>query len=224
MPLVPTTVQSAKKTKWFHPSRPRLIAAAIVSLALLILQPHSWPFEPRIMNAWSGAAASYLIFTWIFMVRCNAEQTRHLSTREDEARFTVDMLLVLGCLASIGEVILTLGLAGHAKRPLVFWLTGAALISFALSWTLLHTIYALHYARLYYREGDGSGVDFHTKDAPDYLDFCYLAFAIGVTFGTTDTDIGGRVFRRTILKHSLLSFFFATIIVGLSINVIASWL
>lgn len=158
------------------------------------------------------------------MVRCDAERTHHLSTHEDEARSTVDLLLVLGCLASIGEVILTLGLAGHAKGSLVFWLTGAALISFALSWLLVHTIYALHYARLYYREGDGSGVDFHTNEEPDYLDFCYLAFAIGVTFGTTDTDIGGRIFRRTILKHSLLSFFFATVIVGLSINVIASWL
>ncbi|MEO6908838.1 MAG: DUF1345 domain-containing protein, partial [Abditibacteriaceae bacterium] len=82
----------------------------------------------------------------------------------------------------------------------------------------------LHYARLYYGEGEGSGVDFHTKEEPDYLDFCYLAFAIGVTFGSTDPDIAGRIFRHTILKHSLLSFFFATVIVGLSINVIASWL
>lgn len=191
-------------------------------MAVMVLQPHGWPMASRVMNAWSAAAACYLILTWTLMLRCDAAQTRHLSTREDEGRFTVDILLVLGCLANIGEVIMTLGQAGQTKGLLVALLTTGALISFTLSWMLVHTIYALHYTRLYYHEG--GGVDFHNDEDPDFIDFCYLAFAVGVTFGSTDPDITGRVFRRTILKHSLLSFFFATVIVGTSINVIASWL
>jgi uncharacterized membrane protein len=210
---------------WFHSSRHRLLLAAISGAAMMVLQPHSWPMALCIMNAWSVGAACYLILTKILILRCNAEETRCISRREDEAGFTVDTLPVLGCLASVGEIIMTLGLAEHAKGPLALWLAAASCVSFALSWMLVHIVYALHYACLYYHDGEKGGINFlHDDGEPNYMDFCTLSFAIAIVMGPDITEIPGRKFRRTIIRHSLLSFFFATVILGIAMSMFTTWM
>lgn len=217
--------EDAININWFHSSRHRLLLAAISGAAMIFLQPHSWPMLLRIMNSWSVVAACYLILTRIAILRCTAEQTRYLSMREGETGFTVDTLPVLGCLASICEIVMILGLGEHAKGSMALWLTGAAVLSFALSWFLVHTIYALHYACLYYHDGGKGGVTLHLDDGdPNYMDFCTLSFAIALALGPDFTEVPGRAFRRTIIRHSLLSFFFATIILGVAMSMFMTWL
>jgi uncharacterized membrane protein len=99
-------------------------------------------------------------------------------------------------------------------------LTIAAVLAVALSSVVVHTVFALRYAREYYTDPVG-GVDFKTDDDPDYQDFAYLAFTIGMTFQVSDTDIQGRKVRRTVLKHSLISYLFGAVILAVVINVIA---
>jgi uncharacterized membrane protein len=96
-------------------------------------------------------------------------------------------------------------------------------VSVVLAWVVVHTIFTLRYARIYYGGPDG-GVDFNEKAAPDYADFAYLAFTIGMTFQVSDTDLTSKAMRRTALRHALISYLFGAVIIGLIINVVASLL
>jgi uncharacterized membrane protein len=89
-----------------------------------------------------------------------------------------------------------------------------------LSWTVIHTVFALRYARLYYSGTDG-GVDFHEDAKPRFSDFAYLAFTVGMTFQVSDTDLNTSAFRATVLRHALLSHLFGTVVVALTINLVA---
>ena len=90
----------------------------------------------------------------------------------------------------------------------------------AVSWGVVHTTYALKYARLYYR-GPNGGVDFHDPVEPAYKDFAYLAFTVGMTFQVSDTEINAREIRATILKQALLSYLFGAVILAVTINLLA---
>ena len=90
----------------------------------------------------------------------------------------------------------------------------------------MHTVFALRYAHQYYAPQVDGHIDFKSgKDyEPDYGDFAYVAFTIGMTFQVSDTDVGSRLTRRTVLKHTLMSYLFGAVIVALMVNVIASLL
>jgi uncharacterized membrane protein len=82
----------------------------------------------------------------------------------------------------------------------------------------------LRYARLYYRSGQIGGIDFNEEGPPDYLDFAYVAFTIGLTFQVSDTNLSSKQIRRLALRHALLSYLFGAVIIGLTINVVATLL
>ena len=97
---------------------------------------------------------------------------------------------------------------------------GLALVSVFVSWTLVHTLFTLKYARLYY-SGTVGGIDFNESEDPQYSDFAYLAFTIGMTFQVSDTDLQTKTIRRTALRHALISFPLGTVIIATSINLVA---
>jgi uncharacterized membrane protein len=94
--------------------------------------------------------------------------------------------------------------------------------SVAVSWGVVHTVYAVRYADLYYRN-DG-GITFPGDDEPAYRDFAYLAFTVGMTYQVSDTGLTSPVMRRTVLRHSLLSYVFGTAVIAMTINVVSSLL
>jgi uncharacterized membrane protein len=103
-------------------------------------------------------------------------------------------------------------------------LTVASALTIALSWAVVHTVFALRYAHEYYSPAPG-GIDFKSGEyQPDYRDFAYVAFTVGMTFQVSDTDIANRVIRGTVLRHALISYLFGAIIVALMVNIIASLL
>jgi uncharacterized membrane protein len=98
---------------------------------------------------------------------------------------------------------------------------GLSLLTVVLSWALVHTVFALKYARMYYEDGDG-GVEFKGEARPTYGDFAYLAFTIGMTSNVSDTDIEDPNIRRTALRHALLAYLFGTGVLAAAINVVAN--
>ena len=95
--------------------------------------------------------------------------------------------------------------------------------SIVVSWLLVHTIFALKYARLYYGgAGEDGGIEFENHVQPPYSDFAYLAFTIGMTFQVSDTDLQTAEFRRLALRHALLSYLFGAVILAVAINLVAS--
>jgi uncharacterized membrane protein len=110
--------------------------------------------------------------------------------------------------------------AGHASGVLQYLQAGLALFSVFVSWTLVHTVFTLKYARLYYT-GLAGGIDFNETGAPDYGDFAYLSFTIGMTFQVSDTNIESKQMRRTALRHAWLSFPLGAVIIATTINIVA---
>jgi uncharacterized membrane protein len=96
------------------------------------------------------------------------------------------------------------------------------------SWTLTHTMFALHYAHLYYgddplRKGrqDRRGLRFPDERTPDFWDFLYYAFVVGMTCQVSDVQVDSRHMRRLTLGHGVLAFFFNAVILALAVNFIA---
>ena len=190
-----------------------LVAAAA---ALLFT---SWPFA--LIIGWAVATALFTSSIWLTISYMDAGATRVHATREDPSRPLTDALL-LGAttisLVDVGYVLVKASVASGAHQA---WLAGLAVISVALSWLVIHTLFTLRYALLYYQGAPG-GIDFNQPEDPRYTDFAYLAFSIGMTFQVSDTDLTAHPMRATALRHSLLSFLFGSVILGTTINLIVS--
>jgi uncharacterized membrane protein len=177
-----------------------------------------WEFAPSI--GWATAALIYSTWVWIVVGRMDADETRAHAIVEEPARGVADLLVVVVNLASLGSVAIVLAQAADARGIEEVLIAALAILTVALSWILLHTIYMLRYARLYYRDPAG-GVDFNQDEKPRYTDFAYLAFTLGMTYQVSDTNITDRRIRSTVLRHSLLSFVFGAFILATTINLIA---
>lgn len=198
----------------------RLVVMLIVGVVATIITASlgQWAYAPTV--GWCFAAALYSISVWIVIGRKDSKQTRDLASSEEPSRSVADLLVLLlsiGALFAVGFVLVQ---AGHSHGAAKLLLASLALVSVALSWFLLHTLYALRYAELYY-SGAGGGIDFNQKEDPQYSDFAYLAFVLGMTFQVSDTNITNHAIRVTILRHSLLSFLFGSVILASTVNLIA---
>jgi len=177
-----------------------------------------WEYAPTL--GWAVAAAIFSTWVWLSIGRLDAEQTQSHAVREEPGRAESDSLVVALSVASlfaVGVVLVHAGAASGEQRGL---LAALALASVALSWILLHTLYTLRYARLYYRTN--SGIQFNQAEPPQYTDFAYLAFTLGMTYQVSDTDITNHSIRQTALGHSLLSFLFGSFIVATTINLVVT--
>jgi uncharacterized membrane protein len=206
---------------WRAPAMRRLLVSGLVGLvAVLIAIPASAPWQLTVIAGWNTAAATYLMLVWITISRFSAEQTEAMATIEDNSRHWAGFVLLTASTASLLGVIFGLHRANLSDGALRFWLTVGVITGVVLSWTLVHTVYVLRYAHIYYSSG-GHGITFPGDEAPDYLDFAYVAFTLGMTFQVSDNAFSSRRIRRTALAHCLLSYLFGAVIIATSINVIA---
>lgn len=173
-----------------------------------------------LLVGWLAASLTYTVWVWVRIGRMDAEETRVHATREDPSRTLADALLVIASVASLGVVAFVLVQAQSITSVGSAVIAGLAIASVAVSWLLIHTLFTLRYASLYY-DGTPGGVDFNQKEMPDYGDFAYLAFTLGMTYQVSDTALGTRAFRRSALRHSLLSYLFGAVILATVINLVA---
>jgi uncharacterized membrane protein len=180
-----------------------------------------WHIAPLV--GWDVASAIYLASVWIAVWRLNGDQTAAAFTREDDSRPASDAILIAASVASLLGVGLVLIRAAGQTGTARLLLAAFAVLSVVLSWTAVQTVFTLRYASLYH--GQGSGIDFRDKDhLPDYHDFAYVAFTIGMTYQVSDTDLTSFVMRRTALRQALLSYLFGIFIVAITINLVAGLL
>jgi uncharacterized membrane protein len=171
---------------------------------------------------WDILAAIYLCLAWSTIWPLDPVAAEAEASREDPGRQLTDLVLNGAAVASLAAVGVVLFGAGAETGYLRYLRAGFALASVFVSWTLVHTVYTLKYARLYYGgPGPPGGIDFNDSGPPDYADFAYLAFTIGMTFQVSDTAIQSRAIRRTVLRHAWLSFPFLAVIVAASVNLVS---
>ncbi len=169
---------------------------------------------------WDALALLYVSLTWYTVWRLDPEGARAEATREDPGRDLADLVVLGAAVASLVAVGVVLFGASGSAGDVKYARAGLAVASVFVSWTLVHTVYTLKYARLYYSDTPG-GIDFNGTEPPDYPDFAYLAFTVGMTFQVSDTNIQSRQIRRTVLRQAWLSFPLVAVIIAASINLVA---
>ncbi len=191
-------------------------AGVFSATVVAILGP--WWLIP--LAGWDITALIFVSWMWQSLWSLNAADTAKQARRENPRRAAADALLISASIASLIAVGLVLVRAGHTGGLSKALLIGLSVLSIILAWSVVHTVYSLRYAKLYY-EGTSGGVDFNTEGAPCYIDFAYLALTIGMTFQVSDTNLKTTSIRRTALRHALLSYAFGTLIIATTINLIA---
>jgi uncharacterized membrane protein len=203
----------------FMSVRTRAALSAVVGIvaAVAVVACGLWQLAPLV--GWDVTAAVFISWVLVTILPMRGPETAALAIWEDPGRAVADGLLLLAGVASLLAVGVLMLQAGNAEGLAKASQAGLGVVSVVLSWGLVHTIFTLRYARLYYTAPVG-GVDFNDDDPPSYLDFAYLALTIGMTFQVSDTNLSGRVVRAAALRHALLSYLFSTVIVATTISLV----
>lgn len=204
----------------------RLFIALGVALAALGLLPGTWPWPARFVVTWVAFAGAVLVMAWAAILLVHPRDLSKLSRLEDSSRVAILVFVLMAVLVSLGAVITLLGATDHLPRPEKITHILLATAAVIASWVLVHTLFTLRYAHLFFgddpkRATPPGGLDFPGGHEPDYLDFAYFAFVIGMTSQTADVGISGRAIRRLVLLHGVLAFSFNTLIIALSINTLS---
>lgn len=202
------------------PAAVRLVGVLFVGAAAALVAALLGPWQIIPLLAWDGTALTWMAAVWWRIGRLDAVATSVLATHEDPRRATADALLLAASVLSLVAVVLGVVKANSAHGDEKAVLVGAAILTIIASWAVVHTRFTLRYAALYYTGSDG-GVDFNEDDKPDYGDFAYMAFTIGMTYQVSDTDLTTKEIRHTALRHALLSYVFGTVIIAATINLAA---
>jgi uncharacterized membrane protein len=202
-------------------ARRRLAVSLASGLVVgLVLGVTTRQIPAAILGGWDASALIFLVWTWRAVWWLDEKDSRAHAEREDPTQPLSDAVLLVAAVVSLAAIGVVLA-GGKSDRGSVLVETLALAVgSVVCSWAVVHTVYALKYARLYY-EGEDGGIDFHGDDPPTYVDFAYLAFTVGMTFQVSDTEINARVIRANVLRQSLLAYLFGAVILAITINLLA---
>lgn len=198
----------------------RVAISALAGVVALVLAGALWNWAYAPAVGWDVTAVIFCTWIWLVIWPMSPAETAAKARSEDPNRPTSDVLMLSACVASIGAVGIVLVGAHQAGGFMAEMLAALGLISVAVSWLTVHTIFTLKYAVLYY-EGHEGGVDFHQDVPPCFRDFAYMAVTVGMTFQVADTDLHATSLRAAVLRHALLSYLFGAVILAVTINLVA---
>uniref|UniRef100_A0A8H2PII5 DUF1345 domain-containing protein n=1 Tax=Mycolicibacterium mucogenicum DSM 44124 TaxID=1226753 RepID=A0A8H2PII5_MYCMU len=191
-----------------------LTAGLVVGLATGILSQR-WPVG--LLAVVIVTAASYVLWALVALWRMDPDQTKEHAGEadvDDEIGDLVLFLILTASLTSIGILLLSANDADKASYA------GMSLAAILATWALLHTMYTARYARIYYDDEPG-GIDFNNPDVdPQYSDFYYFSFNLGMTYQVSDTDVTNSRIRAEVLRHCLFSYIYGTVIIACTINLV----
>jgi uncharacterized membrane protein len=204
-------------------ARPRLFISALIGLVVIALCPSDWRMATRLLVGWDVGLILYL---GLLLRMMSVAEVRHIRMRaklQDEGQITVLTLTAVAALASLGAIVALLGMSEAGNRDPSHLML--AIVTIFLSWMFTHSMFALHYAHEFYDQngGKGGGLIFPGDlREPDYWDFVYFSFVIGMTSQVSDIAITCRPIRHTVSAHGVISFFFNVTLLALTVNIAAS--
>jgi uncharacterized membrane protein len=187
-----------------------------IAVALAVGNTVGWRFA---IVGWVVTAGVYVMWTRLIVGGMDADQTRKYVTKEDPTRWVADAVIVSASVASLGGVAYVVAAASRSG-PGAIEAAVVGVLTVAASWFAVHTLFTVHYARLYYSDEPG-GINFHDPEPPRFRDFAYVAFTVGMTFQVSDTEIGLTSIRATVLRHALLSYLLGAVVLAVTVNLIA---
>ena len=206
----------------------RLMLALAVSAIVCFFFWKTLSAPELVLVTWIGCASTIISLNWIIIFTSHPREVKKIAKLQDSSRTFLFVFIITASIVSLGAIIFLLkaskGISEDAKNAHIL----LCIVAVAVSWWLVHTVFSLRYAHKFYdTETDdgkplkGGGLDFPDTKEPDFLDFIYFGFVVGMTFQVSDVVITDRNIRRLCLLHGLISFAFNTAIVALSINVIS---
>jgi uncharacterized membrane protein len=210
----------------------RLFIALGVTTIVFLLSFGQFSIPALIMLCWSSCALTIIILSWAVIMTAHPREMRAIARLRDSSRYIILLFVIFASCVSLFSIIFLLkSIAKDAHHADATHHILMSIGSVIVSWWMLHTVFTMSYAHLYYTvtpqtdDPDDEvvgGLKFPNKEKnPDYLDFVYFSFVIGMTFQVSDIEITSRAIRRLALLHALISFAFNTAIVALSINVVS---
>jgi len=224
-----TDMGDPRNTSWIarFGAKRRLGTALVLAVVAFVVQPDSISWHTRAVASWDLGTLAYLCLAWMLIGLSDARGTRDHALSQDQSGYVIFLFVVGAACASI----VAIGFVAGTIRDLPFWartwhlmLTITALVS---SWLLIQTVFAFHYAHRYYAGPHGepaatASLVFPGGREPDYMDFAYYAFVVGMTSQVSDVAVASRSMRRLTMIHGVLAFMFNIAVLALSINIIAS--
>jgi uncharacterized membrane protein len=198
----------------------KLFAAAAVGVVLFLLLPDSLRAATRALIAWNVAVLLYLIAATVVVCRFERSHVRQRAEEEDEGGALILVLTVAAAVASLAAIFVELAgdPGGKVNAP-----SGVlALLTVILSWIFIHTIFAFRYAHEFYgaaKGGHKGGLQFPGDEHPDYWDFVYFAFVIGVAGQVSDVQVTSKILRRHVIAHGIVAFFYNVTVIALLVNI-----
>ena len=204
-------------------ARPRLFVSATVGVLVsvtVVAWPGSRPLT-GVLVGWDLGVALYLVLAFHMMGCEDVHGIRRRAAEEDEGQAAILGLTVAAALASVAAIFAELGGATGGGRAAIHLALAASTI--VLSWAFIHTMFALHYAHEFYDVTAGGGMSFPGGDPePDYWDFVYFSFVIGMTSQVSDVSVTSKQMRRLVAGHGIVAFVFNAALLALTVNLAAS--
>jgi uncharacterized membrane protein len=206
-------------------NRWRLFASIAAGLILPYLLPGSWTFPTQILVGWDSGVILYLGIALVEFARFDIKRVRARCSEQDEGAILVLILTVVAAIASLVAIVALLGAEKNAGSGAQKIHLALAVGTILLSWAFIHVIFALHYTHEFYGEGaDDRHDDLHFPgdNRPDYWDFIYFSFVVGMTFQVSDVQVTSKKLRHLVVAHGIVSFLFSIAILALAVNICSS--
>ncbi|HVN44618.1 MAG TPA: DUF1345 domain-containing protein [Steroidobacteraceae bacterium] len=202
----------------------RLWIATLAGLVVLVVAPPEWPPLVRALTAWNAAVLLFLVLVYVWMIRLDA---KGIHARYEDGDPSAPVILLLISIAALASLVAILALLATVKKVthevgLVQVLLASATI--VDSWILVATMFALHYANLFYQALEDPPLHFPATTRPIFWDFIYFSFTIAAACQTSDVYTRRASIRRVVTGQTLISFLFNVSILGFAINVSAGLL
>ncbi len=214
-------------------SRPRLLICALLGVAIGLILPQHMRVATRALIAWNVAVLFYLISAAFMIARADHEVVGRRARFQDEGRLLILLLAIGTACASIGAIILELGPVKNMEGwPKALHL-GLTVLTVVDSWMFMHLTFAFHYAHEFYDEAmanpgkkpdERGGLIFPGGEPPNYVDFLYYAYVIGLASQTADISTTSRGMRILTVIHGTLAFFYNLAIIGLTVNIASGFI
>lgn len=206
-------------------ARMRLIASVTAGAALFVGLPHELPTSTRALLTWDLSASLYLGLAWFLIARASVSRTRWGARIQRDGAAAVLFLTVAAAVASLAAILVELsGMKSLSTSTQDLHVVLVA-VTLVISWLLVHTAFALHYACAFYESTSPNGtgaLQFPDQGLPVYMDFFYFAIVVGMTSQTSDVVIMTTRMRKLVSIHAMLSFLFNTTLLALTVNIAAS--